>query len=776
MQLFAQTGFKKSDYDIIPAMEKGMAGTVPTYPTGLRLINSVVEATLLKGGFYTLGTSGGVSTSRLDDNCSLTYGHPYARTSYPVLHIDGEWNTLDAFFVPDSMTGTETADSISIRYVKESKYEFFFSVKFTQGNIFTLSSSLKNLDTVSHSFGLGLVFDPSLGKRGDGWLRLYDQTILNQDTSLDRSAMENKNIDIVERSSKLAGIKLHLDYPSGTPDKLILANWEDMVANHGSNFSASTLRRIHDAVLKFLWLPVAVDAGQQVYRSVSFRLDQPDFGTTVFLRWDVPDYLDMEQGKMYPREFPTVVTTSSSSSSLRLNTRVQLVGGKEIYSSTPTVAISSIGPLGTEYVKLPLLSREIYENKIVDLVVTYAEGATVVDSLVRPVLIPATPVSDTGLIVTIDSLIVSAYPKVTALFKVQRKATKEYIYDLREENVYAVENESRISNYYFGKDTIGSSNNVDIVFVLDVTGSMMDEIEGVKTNIKEFSDSLRARGLDYRLGMVTFLDIIENVYAFTPDVQVFKGYVNAQSAHGGGDLPENSLDALYRASEMPFRDNANRIIIWITDATYHEKNSITSRVKMDVVNRMLSLDITVNAIGTKGFETDWYKPIVEPTGGNYYDIAGNFRDILLDIGKLKGTSRYMLSYNSVSGATGSKTLKLFIHYAGLGGDTSAVYSFGSGSASLAKLDFYPNPFNSQINVRLRTPAGSHGAIEIYNLLGQRVQTFVIDRQNEPVSVFWNGKDHTGVTVPSGIYFVRAQFFDTQNRLSINDVAKIIYLK
>ena len=71
------------------------------------------------------------------------------------------------------------------------------------------------------------------------------------------------------------------------------------------------------------------------------------------------------------------------------------------------------------------------------------------------------------------------------------------------------------------KDRSSGVDAADIVFVLDVTGSMGDEIDGVKNHIVEFADSLSYRGIDFRLGMVTFLDVIENVYPFTRDVSSF---------------------------------------------------------------------------------------------------------------------------------------------------------------------------------------------------------------------------------------------------------------
>jgi hypothetical protein len=62
------------------------------------LYNRVSSATLLRGGYFTFGTTAGASAERHDDNCQITFGHPYALTSFPLLYWDGAWYRPDQFF------------------------------------------------------------------------------------------------------------------------------------------------------------------------------------------------------------------------------------------------------------------------------------------------------------------------------------------------------------------------------------------------------------------------------------------------------------------------------------------------------------------------------------------------------------------------------------------------------------------------------------------------------------------------------------------------------
>jgi len=68
---------------------------------------------------------------------------------------------------------------------------------------------------------------------------------------------------------------------------------------------------------------------------------------------------------------------------------------------------------------------------------------------------------------------------------------------------------------------------------------------------------------------------------------------------------------------------------------------------------------------------------------------------------------------------------------------------------------YPNPFNPETIIEFALPEGQTVAIEIYNILGQRVRTLVRGfREAGTHSVAWNGTDDKNDDVPSGIYFYR----------------------
>lgn len=71
------------------------------------------------------------------------------------------------------------------------------------------------------------------------------------------------------------------------------------------------------------------------------------------------------------------------------------------------------------------------------------------------------------------------------------------------------------------------------------------------------------------------------------------------------------------------------------------------------------------------------------------------------------------------------------------------------------LDNYPNPFNPVTVINYAVPEKSTVAIEIFNILGQKIKTLVDgERAAGHHSVLWDGKDETGKEVGSGIYLYR----------------------
>ena len=118
----------------------------------------------------------------------------------------------------------------------------------------------------------------------------------------------------------------------------------------------------------------------------------------------------------------------------------------------------------------------------------------------------------------------------------------------------------------------------DLAIVLDTTGSMGDEIEFLKSELRSIVAELR-RGhpnLDIRLALVAYRDegdvFVTRTYPFTGNESAMQASLRAQSADGGGDYPEAMDQALARATALDWRPDAVRSLLLVADAPPHEEN------------------------------------------------------------------------------------------------------------------------------------------------------------------------------------------------------------
>lgn len=117
---------------------------------------------------------------------------------------------------------------------------------------------------------------------------------------------------------------------------------------------------------------------------------------------------------------------------------------------------------------------------------------------------------------------------------------------------------------------------VDVLFLLDTTGSMSDEIDRLKATIRSVSerlDELPSRP-DLRIAMTVYRDegdaYLTRTFDFTGDVGSFQGALAAVQAGGGGDEPEAVDEALADALAKPaWRPDALGLVFLVADAGPH---------------------------------------------------------------------------------------------------------------------------------------------------------------------------------------------------------------
>lgn len=131
----------------------------------------------------------------------------------------------------------------------------------------------------------------------------------------------------------------------------------------------------------------------------------------------------------------------------------------------------------------------------------------------------------------------------------------------------------------------GTKRNIDVVFCIDGTGSMTPCIENVKANarrfhmefVNEMTTTMNSEIDSMRVKVIVFRDykddgdqaMVESRFFEMPDDQAeFDDFLAGISAIGGGDNPENGLEALYLAMKSDFTTGPKdrQLIVLFTDA------------------------------------------------------------------------------------------------------------------------------------------------------------------------------------------------------------------
>ncbi len=248
--------------------------------------------------------------------------------------------------------------------------------------------------------------------------------------------------------------------------------------------------------------------------------------------------------------------------------------------------------------------------------------------------------------INIRNIDISQFPIINVIVEAYNKYG-EPIDTLLIENMHVLENDVEKKILSVNKISVKERVPIDFVFIIDKTGSMQTYIDAIKNNITQFTTTLIRRGIDYRIGLILFSDDVEEIYQPTNKVRDFLDWLEPVRAVGGQDEKENALEALLRATSLNYRPTADKVILLITDAPYHqfgeEGHGITGQTTKGLINLMKMHDFRIFSIVPKKLKE--YAEISEQTKGSVYDIGFPVQKILDNFSN-QLTNLYALRYRS----------------------------------------------------------------------------------------------------------------------------------
>lgn len=166
---------------------------------------------------------------------------------------------------------------------------------------------------------------------------------------------------------------------------------------------------------------------------------------------------------------------------------------------------------------------------------------------------------------------------------------------------------------------------LDVVLVVDTTGSMGDEIDRIKQTLLQVTREVTQlqRPVDLRWGAVLYRDhgddYVTRQIPLTRDAEAFEGALRQVRAGGGGDTPEDLCAGLADAvGQVQWRDHAAKVAFLVADAEPHLDYGGPDYVRSSLVAASKGIRVhTVAASGLEPVGTLVYRQIAELTGGKF---------------------------------------------------------------------------------------------------------------------------------------------------------------
>ncbi len=169
---------------------------------------------------------------------------------------------------------------------------------------------------------------------------------------------------------------------------------------------------------------------------------------------------------------------------------------------------------------------------------------------------------------------------------------------------------------------------LDVQFVLDVTGSMGDEIDQLKRTVSVVASRIEALPSrpDVRFGMTLYRDegdtFVTSTFDLTDVIEDFQHALDDVVADGGGDTPEALDEALAEALDVPSwrdRHDAVQLVFLVADAAPHvERTQVTPYTESMLAASARGITVhTIAASNTDDAAEHAFRSIAQATGGRF---------------------------------------------------------------------------------------------------------------------------------------------------------------
>jgi len=149
--------------------------------------------------------------------------------------------------------------------------------------------------------------------------------------------------------------------------------------------------------------------------------------------------------------------------------------------------------------------------------------------------------------------------------------------------------ETQVNRIALDETLPSPTNLVQIAFMVDATGSMGDELEFLKMDLKKVINEVQKTNTQLKIstGTVFYRDegdeYVVKHSPFTEDINQTTEFISLQRADGGGDFPEAVDKALVQLNQLQWQPEARtRIAFLVLDAPPHNKPAVINSIQYSV--------------------------------------------------------------------------------------------------------------------------------------------------------------------------------------------------
>lgn len=171
------------------------------------------------------------------------------------------------------------------------------------------------------------------------------------------------------------------------------------------------------------------------------------------------------------------------------------------------------------------------------------------------------------------------------------------------------------------------TTGVDVVYVIDTTGSMGYQIQQAKAFARQSAEQVKE--MNGRVALVAYRDAGDNYTArilsgLQSDQTDFLMQLDALDVSGGGDWYEATLHALMTAfNGLDWKNGATKAAVVLTDAPFHNPDKVDGSTIATVAKRSLEIDpVNVYPVVSAGI-ADYYQELAAKTTGQVIPDTGD---------------------------------------------------------------------------------------------------------------------------------------------------------